>query len=252
MYSKSKLHLSWSKLELYNQCPLKYKYVYLLHLPIKKNEYLLFGIAMHQLLEQVYKEGVFDTWFYVEKWDKFFDNIAKDKEFEAISKSSKDWVKSQGNWMVRDFFETAKEYNLEKKAKAVEKRLKGKVKIKGIIYTLTGIADLIIENEDGEIILIDFKTGKPDDEHYRKQSTLYAELVRKQFGIKITKIGIWYLKSKEIKFFEITSKLRKETANYIMKIVEKLQTEKYPAKKNEYCKYCEFKKRCKNESKATS
>ena len=71
-------------------------------------------------------------------------------------------------------------------------------------YILQGIIDLI-EGEGDTVEIVDYKTGpKPDAEtyperveHYRKQLQVYAYLIEKRYGKRVSKMHLYYTSTLE-------------------------------------------------------
>ena len=72
-------------------------------------------------------------------------------------------------------------------------------------YIIEGIADLVIE-KDGELEIIDFKTGKlgKNIEEYKSQLRIYAMLLSEKYQRKIKKAKLFYITEKrENKIIEV-------------------------------------------------
>lgn len=67
-----------------------------------------------------------------------------------------------------------------------------------------GIIDLVIRGEEN--IIFDYKLSRPKDEdildNYKKQLFLYKKIFEKEIGEKINKVGLIYINTGEIEFFD--------------------------------------------------
>ena len=123
-------------------------------------------------------------------------------------------------------------------------------------YILQGVIDLI-EGQDDTVEIVDYKTGpKPDIvkypasiEHYKKQLEIYAFLIEKRYGKKVSKMHLYYTSTMEgnpvitfeWKRTEIDKTISEVTAT-IKKIEDKVFVEK--AQNNYACRFCDMKYVC--------
>lgn len=111
-------------------------------------------------------------------------------------------------------------------------------------FDISGKFDLIARNNDGSLHIVDFKTGKKeDDDHF--QLKFYKLLAEEKFEKPVKKASFYLLKTGNKKEFD----LEKEKKEIIKKeITEKINqirmTENYEAKPSKLCKFCLFKTFC--------
>ena len=227
--------LSFSQLENFNNCPYQWYVQYKLKMWSPKNIFMLFGIAMHQLLEQVYKDEIFEAEVYTERWKRVFRKEYLSGRYSSFDKGALNWQLSRGYPMIDNFFKVAKKKNLLKPAIETEKKLIG---VFGK-YIVVGILDLI-HILDGKLTVMDYKTGKNEYDSHKLQLTLYKELANiKRKKDKIEQCAVWYLPSNKIK---IIKPVRKETALYIKNTIKDMERmikeDKFEKRKTKYCKDC--------------
>lgn len=111
-------------------------------------------------------------------------------------------------------------------------------------FDISGKFDLIIKGENNSLEVIDFKTGKSEnDNHF--QLKFYKLLVELNFNQPVTKASFYYLKTGRVRVFDLTPEDSQETKFLILSKIEKIKEEKkfmpYPSK---LCKFCLFKNFC--------
>ena len=223
----------------YRHCPMKY---YL----VREKEYSTFskkifnlGIITHKAIEHInklflQKKNLFLDNEYIENLLKNiyrFQNIDLDDNFERIMSIVKKYIEDE-----KDNFEYIK------KVEASEFRIEDD-------YILYGQIDLILEDEN-EIQIIDFKTGKYNEfeysSNYRQQLSLYKLLLQKKYD-KDIKTYLYYLEEDEPKKeILITDEELEEDFENINKTTQNILDNKFPKipYNHNICGICEFKNYC--------
>ena len=125
-------------------------------------------------------------------------------------------------------------------------------------YILQGVIDLV-EGLDDTVEIVDYKTGpKPDVvrypsrvEHYRKQLEIYAYLIEKRYGKKVSRMHLYYTSTMEgnpLVTFEWNRANVDRTIREITDTVNKIESKDYHARvQNSYaCTYCDMRYFCKS------
>lgn len=237
LIDKDSLRLSKSKLDVYETCPLQYKFRHVLRVPIPPSSAADVGTAVHNVAEKVTKyemegkrvskEQAFDM---LEKnWDsRAFENETasnqKKEEAKTFVETFLAWSKANPNTPVG----VEKEFNLE---------------IGGVKFT--GKIDRVEKTPDGKYIVIDYKTGSDkitkntiqDD----VQMNLYAMATEKMYGELPQKTILYYLKKDKLVENEILVTKVAEVKESIENTVELILDEQFTAKP-EYnsCRFCNF------------
>ena len=223
----------------YRHCPMKY---YL----VREKEYSTFskkifnlGIITHKAIEHInklflQKKNPFLDNEYIENLIKNiyrFQNIDLDDNSERIMSIVKKYIEDE-----KDNFEYIK------KVEASEFRIEND-------YILYGQIDLILEDEN-EIQIIDFKTGKYNEleysSNYRQQLSLYKLLLQKKYD-KDIKTYLYYLEEDEPKKeILITDEELEEDFKNINKTTQDILDNKFPKipYNHNICGICEFKNYC--------
>lgn len=192
IFIKNPIYISYTSLSDFLKCPKAY---YFKNIYRDKNTgyriqiaspYLTLGAVVHdairwylQMQGQVTKE----------QFEKKFRNLwlkFRGKRGGFIDDLQEAEFGKRGLKMIFNFFENAK--NLEKTIPAFD--LIKYPLVDNLI--LIGRLDFIGEDKDGNLHLIDFKTGAQDEKD-ALQLHIYAILAENALGKKITKISYWYL-----------------------------------------------------------
>ena len=126
-------------------------------------------------------------------------------------------------------------------------------------YILQGVIDLV-EGHEGTVEIVDYKTGpKPDAvrypsrvEHYRKQLEIYAYLIEKRYGKKVSRMHLYYTSTMEgnpLITFEWNRADVDHTIREITETVEKIEAKDFHLRvQNTYaCRFCDMRYFCKCE-----
>lgn len=231
------LQLSWSLLESYNQCPLKFYKKYILKEKEPTNIFALYGCAFHVLLNNLYENEKFISKYAYAIWNdvlqKEYNLPSKKRQYCNLTQTQVDSIKFLGFQQIKYFFELATTESLLKPALFTEKEIKGSYRGHKLVCKI----DLGLNTKRGRT-LIDWKTGEPNPKDFY-QLVLYASLAEKKLGKKIEAVALVYIKTKEMCYKELTEELRQEAGKYVGDIYNSMiSDEKFEPKKNKYCKYC--------------
>ena len=235
------LSFSASSLQKFDECQKKYEYKYIYNMPEptpQSWEAITLGNFVHRVLE----EGVSKNLRTI----KEFEDCAKTIQMEEFKDSNLDETLP----LIRTFFERNKQkYN---ENSLTEQWLSAN--LDGLKFT--GYADRIDVNDEGEVTIIDYKTGKSDVKpKYRNwQLGLYA-LASRKFGTPQTLILEMLQKDHPLEF-EIDSKgvakevhssriqfslqeVKQELVETAKKIIQARQTSFKPCPIEKNCEFCE-------------
>lgn len=233
-------YLSYSKINEYQQCPLKYKYHYILKIPQPPNKYLSFGKSIHETLDIFAK--------------KYKDNFEKVELSDLMTIYAKSWLKEGylDENEEKDYWELGKNIlanflELTKKTmpKIVHTEKRFIIDFDG--FKLSGVIDRIDERNN-EWVIIDYKTGKEESVDYMKQDLqlpIYSLAVQKVFGKIVQKVGRIYLKTLNEAFAKFEDYEIEESKELVQKLGEKIiEDEVFEPKESALCNYCDYRTLC--------
>lgn len=253
------MRVSFSSLETYRNCPLKFKYQELDKIKTPKAIEAIFGNTIHSSLKKLFqKTPLFPTLDEIlndfnNKWRQSFEKMDEEKKDENVFKA----YLEEGVSMLKNFYKKNPPWNFN----VVELESRFEVIIEDSAgnesHILAGVMDRVDKNpENDEYEIIDYKTSKrmpsQDDLDKNLQLSIYnLGLLKKwpHLAPEKIKLSLYFLKHGE----KIESKRTKEelerTKNEILKIIREIQ--KLLKEEKEFmpipsvlCDWCGYKQAC--------
>ncbi|MDD4607105.1 MAG: UvrD-helicase domain-containing protein [Patescibacteria group bacterium] len=249
---------SFTQLKAFETCPLQYKFAHILKIPVRGRFTFSFGKTMHatlykffqQILDQKLKQpSIFEKnqsvenkipslgdlmRLYQENWidDWYLDKKQKEKYFQ------------QGEQILKDFYQKIKQ------EKPQVKFLEIGFNFTLDKYSLRGQIDRVDDLGDGQIEIIDYKTGSPKDakglnSEDKEQLLIYQMAGQQIFKNEIKKLTFYYLNNNQaVSFLGSQAELDK-LRNKILKIIQDIKVSHFPATPSKFtCQYCDFRDIC--------
>ncbi len=245
--------VSYSQINVYQDCPKKYEYSYVLQLPSKPSSAFSFGITVHSSLKDFYnlvrvsKEGLGISPLPTEK-----DLIAFfEKHWISIgyeSKAHEKKRKENGKEMMSKFFknlynEDQVPYRLEESFTVSLKdgTFVGKIDRMDLIQVIDGIA---------QVEILDYKTGKEKSSADLKkdlQLPLYSIFAEQSLGVKVVSAKYVFVEHGSQVEVDISQKRRQEALENIYEVIEGIKRREFVAMPDMFkCKYCDYRHICKD------
>ncbi|MBT5021222.1 PD-(D/E)XK nuclease family protein [Candidatus Woesearchaeota archaeon] len=259
-----------SSINLYKQCPRRYFYSYILKYPTKPNIHLIRGNVVHNALEKFFniELSADDEKIYKLKFTKHLKKLfndswtAKKKSLARLGMLNDELqfyydesMYMLANWLnnfiekintdikengmdIISAFEKHKPHSIEEEYRDEELMVRGFVDV--------------IHKKGEDVIVVDYKTSKKSTvtPAYQLQLGIYALLYKRKHGVPPKKVGIWFLKDREI-HIDVTAEMIKEALFQIEQVHASTQTDviaDYPKKESGLCKYstgqCDFYEVC--------
>ncbi|HBB02902.1 MAG: ATP-dependent DNA helicase PcrA, DNA helicase II / ATP-dependent DNA helicase PcrA [Candidatus Peregrinibacteria bacterium GW2011_GWF2_38_29] len=232
------VHVSYSQLDTFNMCPLKYSYRYIISLPSQPSSASSFGTAVHDTLKDLYKmimegqevsmeilQSLYEkNWVNLGYQSKAHENKQKQKGLEILTKY---YEANSKPWAVPAFIE--RDFSLKIGP-----------------YMIKGRIDRIDEIDDGVFEIIDYKTGKSKrDQNVNKdiQLSIYTMACEEIYGIKIAKAGWYFLEDGERKVREKPADSAK-TREEIIAMIKNIEESDFAPCEGFHCKFCDYKIVC--------
>ncbi|MDP3785017.1 MAG: PD-(D/E)XK nuclease family protein [bacterium] len=248
------MRTSYSALDTYKTCPLKYKFSQIDKIKGEKTKEQVFGTAVHKALQFMFKRNpLFPTLDEVLDFFASYWNAARDKL--KIPDKEKDFYLEQGGILLKKFFLKNQPWNFN--VLDLESRFEVLIDDpeRGENHVLAGIIDRIDKPTDDSYEIIDYKTS-------RKMPS--QEMVDKNLQLSIYNLGLtrrWpHLKSAEVKlslyFLEHGEKIsstrppealeetKKEVLRTIREIQEREKTMNFPPMPGSWCAWCPYRPIC--------
>ncbi|PIS21868.1 hypothetical protein COT51_00480 [candidate division WWE3 bacterium CG08_land_8_20_14_0_20_41_15] len=230
--------LSYSQLETFGNCPLQYKYRYVLGIPQKESHVLNFGQTLHRTLRDFHKEDLFSKNTTLERLLDLYEGHWIDTGFD--SKEQKEMRKEQGRTLLKAYFESFP----KKLGSPIFIEKKFTVKIGGV--DVIGSIDRIDKTTEG-IEIVDYKTGSLKDQKEvdkNSQLAIYAIAAKEALKIEPTTLSLYFLEHNEKLTTRRTDLDLEKKKEEVKKTIEEIGRSDFPAKPSMLCKYCDFKSLC--------
>ena len=243
-------NLSPSRASQFKTCPQQFKYANVDKLKEPTNEVQAKGTTVHQALEDLFDlpqdersieklHNLFrDAWTKVRGTDEYhnlFSSVEEERDWGI------DGLKLLNNYMT---IEDPTTFNpLER-----ERWVRGSIED----LNLRGILDRMDRNRNGELIIVDYKSGKAPMAKYKEPRffalKLYALLIKEELGEMPAELKLIYLKNSTIHTLKINEEdlntARREILEIWTNIKKAYKENKFPAVKNNLCDWCYYKPIC--------
>jgi DNA helicase-2/ATP-dependent DNA helicase PcrA len=183
---------SASGLNMYADCPLRYKFQYVLLVPSGPKTYFSFGQVVHGVIEQLSKDRIYGMLVTKERALALLNAEWDSSAYPSKTQESEDRRKAE---VLLDTFLAWQETNNNTIIEAEQRfqyRLNGRV-IKGYI-------DRIEQQPDGGLVVIDFKSGSSKSAGITRNSirediqmNLYSIAVQEIYGKLPVRASLYYL-----------------------------------------------------------
>ena len=145
---------SQSKMGLYRECPLKYKFRYIDKIPEKPKYFFSFGTILHSVMEYLYSAPQFppldEVLTYFKK--KWAEQTWQEKGYASAEKEQEGFL--EGQEIIKKYYNK----HLTDALHPLSTEMKVYADIDGL--TVMGIVDRIDYLGKGKIAILDYKTGK--------------------------------------------------------------------------------------------
>ncbi len=242
--------LSPSRASDFKICPQLFKFRAIDRLPEPTTVYQARGTTAHLALERLFDlppeqrrpDVLYDL--FRDAWTQ----LRSDDEFAGLFESLDD----EREWGVESLQVLANYFALENPAsiKPVDREL-DMVEELGHL-TIRGILDRIDENEDGELIITDYKTGKAPPERYALGAffalKIYALLIRNRLGRTPRELRLLYLGNAVMYRIRVEDAqldaMERQLGALWAAIDRAIEEQRFPPRPSRLCDWCSFQDRC--------
>ncbi|MFQ6066375.1 MAG: ATP-dependent helicase, partial [bacterium] len=237
------LTLSYLQIDDYLTCPLKYKYVHVLRVPILPHHAVIYGKALHDTVQEYYRRKLTGVKITEEELLAVFENSWMNEGF--LTRQHEEQRLDVGRKTLRGFYQMAE----------AEKHLPTYVE-KEFSFLLennriTGRWDRV-DIRDGEVCIIDFKSSdirKKEKANKRARESLqlaiYALAYQKIYGKIPDRVQLHFLESGLVGTASLTEHDLNQTVEKIDTAAAGIRTRRYEANPAYLaCRYCAYEKVC--------
>jgi len=236
-------HFSASAIKKYEDCPLCYKFQYVLQVPSLQKTFFSMGTAVHTVIEHLSKaqaEGYLPT---QERALELLDSCWSSEAYTSRTHELEDRAKAEAMLDTYLVWQAANRNTIAGTEKKFQFSL-GDRKVKGYI-------DRIERTPDGEYVVVDFKTGtKPSSltKHAvltDTQLNLYCLAIREMFGKLPQRASFYFIKDNKMVDYFPTEETVSVFADSVKEIISAVCEEKFdPAPSFQTCRFCDYADLC--------
>lgn len=232
------MKLSKSKVNSYLKCPLEFKFQYIDEIEVPQNRYMALGSDVHSIAEK-----------FTEKFGDELENVNTHNELLKIAHEldiGYDLTAHIDN--LASFFDEMFVENDYKLFSNEEYLLDEENRF-------SGICDIILEDENGDLVVIDYKTSKSSSfSKYRLELCYYKLLVENVYKKDVSNVGVFFTKNGRLRLLDVCNEENKrkylnqneidDAITTLHKVRDGINNEIFPARKQFLCKYCTYRHIC--------
>ena len=232
------MKLSKSKINTYLKCPLEFKFQYIDEIEAQPNKYMILGSDVHSVAET-----------FADKFGDELDDIDIENELLKIANDLdigydiSNHVDNLSLFFKDVFVENDyKLFSQEEYLHDEENRL-------------SGICDIILEDENEDLVVIDYKTSNSNSfSKYRRELCYYKLLVENVYDRDVSNVGIFFTKNGRLRLLEVCEEDNKrkflnsdeinEAIDTFYHVRSEINKGNFPANPQFICKFCTYKDIC--------
>jgi CRISPR/Cas system-associated exonuclease Cas4 (RecB family) len=256
--------LSPTQITSYLACPRKWYYEYVMKLPVPEKFALVRGSVVHSVCEEFFRWKPAPGWSYdelVENMSQLAHSLLKDfwADAKVTDKFGDDrWEETEAmidrflqlrRWKMEALYD---KYKDSSKAWHFTKPKFRELHVVDDELGVQGYIDAVIENEPGDVVLVDYKTSSlyrhSISEEHEVQLYIYALLYEKETGVRPRYVSVEYLLYGQTANYPIRPHILDETRKLVQDIKAKTESKEisdYPANTEyKFCAWCDFRSTC--------
>ncbi len=255
---------SFTQLEGYKNCPLQYKFQYILRIPMSTGRPVFsYGQSMHSTLEEFYKRmkdraekkqiGLFSASAeaMMDEGNSELESLISQRELLKIydEKFIDEWYDDEKQKL--EYYEKGKNsikvfYSELKDNFIIPHSLEKGFNIRIGDYFMKGKIDRVDILSDGTCEIIDYKTGTGKDikDVKKDQLMIYQIAATEVLGLKPSKLTFYYLDdNSKVSFLGTDEQIDKLKQN-IVTWIEEIRENNFEPKPSPLCKFCDYRDIC--------
>lgn len=236
------MKLSKSKVNQFLKCRRAFKYQYIDEIEQEPNDAMQMGTDIHELAEQFIKTGGISSDNYREKLQELADK--QDSQYD---------LDIHLNHLAEFFEDVFQNEKMHYEVFSVEDYIHDKE------HDFSGLADLVVRDENNDVIIIDYKSGKSNSiKKYRLELVYYKMLLESKYpNIDIISAGIFFTKDGKARFLNFvecqdkgaycTEKDCQAAIDFLDFVREEVKANRLEPNRGFLCRYCSYQKKCQSD-----
>ena len=232
------MRMSKSKINTYLKCPLEFKFQYIDEIEAEPNKYMILGSDVHLIAEK-----------FADKFGDELEGVNIENELIKIMNELDIGydLSSHVNNLGLFFREVFIDNNY--KLFSQEEYLHDEV------HRFSGICDIILEDENGELVVIDYKTSNSNTfSRYRRELCYYKLLVENVYDKNVSSVGIFFTKNGRLRLLDVYEDDNKrkflnsaeieDAVDTFYQVRSEVNRGNFYPKRQFLCKFCTYKEKC--------
>ncbi|MFH1749683.1 MAG: UvrD-helicase domain-containing protein [bacterium] len=245
-FEENRIVLSYWQIDDYLTCPLKFKYVHIIRIPILKHHPLVYGTAIHAAIEHYFKHKIRDEKIEFTDIVRVFEESWENTGF--ISREHEEARIEQGKKTLKKFITDMEK--IKDIPSRVEEPFKVNLQIDNKKIKLKGRFDAIYERNK-EIEIRDFKSSdirEQEKADQRAKSSMQLDIYALSYFQKTGKypiVSLYFVESGIIAKRQVNKKNIDKLEDKISKVVQGLEKQDYRATPGKIqCDMCPYQDIC--------
>lgn len=240
------MRISYSSLDTYQNCPLKYKFKEIDHIKEPKSKEAVFGSTLHDTMKFIHTPGILSP--TMDQAMEHFGNIWNPAVFDSPDEERAAF--SQGVKIIQDYIKKNNPANFN--VVNLESRFQIEIGTDDSKHVVSGIIDRIDKTEDGWEI-IDYKTTKKMPSQEKVDDDIQLSVYLKGFlsrypkeveNLPKIKVSLYYLKHGVKLSAERTLEQLEKCEQVFLDNIKLIEAEKFEPIISPLCGWCGFQNRC--------
>ncbi len=233
-------HLSYSQIDTFKACPLKYKYRYVLKVPAEPHHALSFGQSLHDTLRHFHQLELQRSQPTLKDLLKLYRHHFRPEGYDSLAHKQARF--RSGQQALRRYFAIYRQVL----GQPLELETSFRLRVAGV--PLIGTIDRIDQTATG-LEIIDYKTGSSQTKKQvdiDEQLTIYALAAKQALNLNVNALSLYFLESNQ----KIsTTRSTTDLTNYhkhLETVVHQIKTSDFPATPGSPfpCGFCEYNSIC--------
>lgn len=240
------MRISYSSLDIYQSCPLKYKFQEIDKIKVPKSKEAVFGSTMHDTMKFIHIPGILSP--TMEQAMEYFGNSWNPVVFDSEDEERAAF--SQGVRIIQDYYKqnNPADFNIVN----LESRFQIEIGEEGDKHIVSGIIDRI-DRIDGGFEIIDYKTTRKMPTQEKVENDLQLSVYLKAFlsrypkeidNLSNLKVSLYFLKHGVKLSATRTLEQLKNSEQLFLDTIKLIESGKFEPAVSPLCDWCGYQNRC--------